>query len=232
MAVNMFHLHINALCLGAKGRERLKRIGFEVRNFESGSLGITHFVPKMHLTLHERSSSQYKSLFAKARLILSSDERFLGFLEGEYLAVECTLGDLPEGAGEPRMPSGPFVVLFQNPQRWRQAEIHVSLRRRELSLQFKAYFISKGFYSAQITKNGDLFNIFTMQGNYRTIRAIYDRIKNDFAQSQQKTGAHMKLERSAGYYLSPGFNWLPMQAYAVLEQQVNDSRQTLGRGDE
>jgi hypothetical protein len=149
MAVDAFHLHVNALSLSAEGQRVLQEIGFEERHFKAGELGQTHFVPKIHLANHQRSSAAFKSLFARARAILMNDEGFLGYIEGEYVTVECTVASRPLNDGSCPFTPSPFVVLFQNARKWREAEIHVSLPEPDASIAIRQYFADRGFYSLE-----------------------------------------------------------------------------------
>ena len=203
-------------------RQSLLGIGFEERNFQTGELGNTHFVPAIHLSIRQASSVAFKSVFSKARLILVNDDSFLGYLEGEYVALECTVDSLPFEGASPRPPSRPFVVLFQNAQRWREAEIHVSLPETCTNAATRKYFTSCGFCSARLRKANALFNVFTVQGDRDVLRTIYDRVREDLRHLAEGVPVRLKFERSAGYYLSPGFTWLPMQAYSILDHNGDD----------
>lgn len=212
----MFHLHLNAIAVSTKAHEALESLGFELRNFQPAKLGVTHFVPNTHLSCHFTSSVDFKARFAEARLILQSDAEFVGFLEGEFISAEWN--------SEERVVSDmssktkrKYFVLFRNPLKWRESELHISIEGTASDSRITEYFAKKGFYSVHSRRKGVDSTVFTLQGDQVVIRELFCRLQSDLNTLSQGRVLRMKLERSAGYYLSPGFTWLPMQAYGILD---------------
>lgn len=215
----MFHIHLNALCLDDHAAQELKHIGFERRDFEPGQLGASHFVPKIHLMNHQIRSNSFKTTFFQARRILSQDSIFVGYLEGEHVAAECTI-ETPQQITSLQMDSAPkFHILFQAPREWRESEIHISLSDSAANAAILAYLLEKGFYRAQCRKPEGIFNVLTVQGHHRVIQEVYERVQTRARHFSAGCMIRMKIERSAGHYLSPGFTWVPMQACAIIDEQ-------------
>lgn len=214
----MFHLHLNALAISCKTQESLESSGFELRNFKPATLGVAHFVPNIHLSSHFSSSAEFKARFASARIILDEDPTFIGFLEGEFVSAEWNSTEIKTSDTEWE-PKSQYFILFRNPQRWRESEIHISVENARGASTLAAYLAEKGFYSVHCRKTAGEFTVFTLQGDHSVVRELFSRLQRDLRALSQGRLLKMKLERSAGYYVSPGFTWLPMQAYAIRDSQ-------------
>jgi hypothetical protein len=220
----MFHLHLNALSISSDARRALELLTFERRDFRQGEFGSTHFVPKIHMTNHVIGSIPFKAIFFEACEILRRDSTFLGYLEGEHVAAECRIESPHSGLGCDSELVRPFCVLFQNAREWRESEIHVSLPHSETNPNILSYFCEKGFYRAQSEKSDRIFNVFTVQGQHRVIQELYSRVQNDMRKLGRGSILRLKVERSAGHYLSPAFTWFPMQAYRIIDYEESVNR--------
>jgi hypothetical protein len=214
MALNEFHLHLNALALSDDAHTALVEQRFRLRNFEPGEIGKSHFVPRIHLSSHVSSAGEYRHVFREACRILRKCRSFVGYLEGEVVVAENSAvghDDVRKGNSQK------FIVVLQSPVKWRESEVHISLLQSEVTDSVRDYFFAHGFSSIFTSKGGQRFAIFTLQGDYKVMAIIYDRVLFHLTKSGQFSAGKLKLERSAGHFLSPEFTWLPMQARAIFE---------------
>jgi hypothetical protein len=164
-----FHIHVDAM-RGSSSFDELLNLGFGRSDFAGHPEGIQHYEPAMHMTYKTSSPLEFKSVFDKVVEYASADPIFLGYVEGEYIAIDRDILSRPFNPSivEPfqftttKLPVGAF----------RETEIHITLDRDKSHPRLLHALHNMGFFAAFLPKAGQVAEILTVQGAREKIQAL------------------------------------------------------------
>ena len=212
-----YHIHINLIDAGAADVGRLVALGFQERPFENRRPFDSHFTPRQHLSCHLATQAEFKSKFASAAVLLDQGKSTVGYMEGEYVARQETYPPDPVAA-EPKHKSPPpcLRLHLSPPLRWRQSEVHLTLKRTPTSERHLEYFRTAGFYRASMHKADGEHIIFTAQGPKVIVGLIYTFVHSYMCTEGRMLSGKLKEERSLKFWISRDYTWLMPQVSSVV----------------
>jgi len=203
-----YHLHVNALALSSVSEINLRGCGLLSRPFVTSGTATT-YTPLSHYSFKTTKNDEFRYTFESCRLILSADQSFVGYIEGEYVSGSFATEDSSDE--EDDLNDLPTLRLKQ-PVKWREVEVHVSVRSSYLAEKLR----QKNFYISRIVKEDVEWEIATAQGEATVMLALYNRLASRSWKSQGPL--RIKMETLLNLYISPGFNWLPPQVVGFESQ--------------
>jgi hypothetical protein len=161
---------------------------------------VEHFEPPHHLTKKVATSFEFRSMFDSLLAHVAERAPMVGYLEGEYIALDKDLPQRPyDAAVKPpfRIETGALP-----PASFRESEIHIVLNRELSDARLLQSLAEMGFFTAYLPKSYGLAQIFTAQGAKATIEKILPPLIDYLEQAGGAVNCSIMEERVAGWWLS------------------------------
>lgn len=210
----MLHLHINAYAISGAGCEELVRLGYQQARYLDRP-GMTQLRPASHFTRKLEAGREFRARFSEARALLSTWPDFRGYLEGEavrrqFMAAATLSAALPHLSAQ---------CEYEPWRKWRSAEIHVSHGDEPQAVGLAELLTQLGFASVCVDKGGRLSVIHSVQGGRIATQRLFNALVDHITRYGSPVSAKFSLERSAGYWTSPGFASYPDQLRRFSENE-------------
>jgi hypothetical protein len=198
-----YHIHVNGLAVSPAAATNLRGCGYRLRPFDFSVEG-TCYTPLIHYSYKTNSESDFEFSFKSAELILSEDNSFIGYVEGEFVNRRY---DIEPNSRSIERSQVDLRLDLEPAKQWREAEVHMVAQSGARITQLAQ---AANFYKSGIDKGGKLFEICTAQGTTQTIARLYDALM-EFGQSFSDVPLSLKEEVLLKLFTSKRFNWLPPQ---------------------
>ena len=196
-----YHIHVDAKWLSSELEHFLTDVlGFWRMDFIREHHGHSNHAPERHLTLKLFDGREFKSAFRRIEEFVSSKKALVGYIEGEYVAIDRAI---PVRPFDPTVPI-PFTVDLEQlqPGRFRQSEVHVTLSRDHSDFRLLTNLSAMGLYSALIPKTYGIGLVFTVQGSQQTISKLVPPLIEYLHAAGGCMSGSVKEERIASYWVS------------------------------
>ncbi len=204
-----YHVHIDAVEISEEALAfAVEKFGFVNTNFAHVPTGVEHYEPAIHFTLKTNDPRLVRNSIKILRERFCDSDEFIGYLEAEYIAHDKDLLDQPTFRSQ--VPK-PFIANKKRllPGEFRESEIHVTMLTEDFGSPVAEALREMGMFTALMEKPFGTAQIFTLQGEIDTIRAIFKHTHDYLLRCGGYTNCSIKEERIIDYWLSAACVSLP-----------------------